>query len=147
MRGRIPVPPAIKALQGKPVTAGPGPQFDRGAEPPDWLDAHARSVWDRCAQQLDALGMLTRVDAEALANYCDACSTVKGLSDLQQNPATEAKDKIKLTRLKLAAMALQSALGQQFGFTPASRTKIHVPVAPVDELEDWQNSNSSEGSQ
>lgn len=139
MRGRIPTPDAIKALLGKPVTKplGSGPQFTVGAEPPDWLDLYARELWERCSSELMRYGMLTQVDAEALASYCVAMSMIRDLKRLCSDPALPVKEKMSAGRMLLKAQLVARALGAEFGFSPSARNRIVIPGAPKDELDDF----------
>src|SRR5690554_4851066 len=40
--------------------------------PPAWLDGAARAEWQRIVALMDGLGVLTDVDVNTLAVYCDA---------------------------------------------------------------------------
>src|SRR5262245_41506 len=76
MRGRKPVPTALKVLRGNPgrrplnpaePTPAPAP-----VNPPDWLPQDARAEWDRLAPMLARNGLLTEMDIDALVAYCEA---------------------------------------------------------------------------
>jgi phage terminase small subunit len=83
-RGPAPKPTALKLLQGNP-----GKRAINGREPkpktgmprcPDWLDEEAKACWKRIVPQLNGMGVLTLIDADALANYCDTWSRWKNPS-------------------------------------------------------------------
>ena len=76
MTGR-PVPFALKVLRGnpgrRPLKPEPQPPIEAAPPPPpDFLTGHARAKWLRLAPQLHALGLLTSVDHDVFAAYCDA---------------------------------------------------------------------------
>ena len=76
MRGRRPLPTAIKELTGNP---GKRPlNLDEPQPPkvipkcPKHLDENARKEWRRISLELHRLNLLTIVDRAALAAYCQA---------------------------------------------------------------------------
>jgi P27 family predicted phage terminase small subunit len=109
---------------------------------PDWLDEDARVVWNEVAPQLDRMGVLGHIDQRTLGRYCDtwghwyrARDFIKRHGDtyplkdesgrtkyLQQFPQVAIANKLatQLTRLE-----------QEFGMTPASRTRIQVNPAAL----------------
>jgi P27 family predicted phage terminase small subunit len=80
LRGPAPKPTATKRLEGNP-----GKRKLNEAEPtlaagapdcPDYLDDVARKEWDRLTSILIAMKVLTEADYIALANLCQAYSTL-----------------------------------------------------------------------
>lgn len=76
MMGRPPKPTRVKELHGNPGRrklneSEPQPQRKR-PRCPEWLDEQARKKWDKLAPELDRLGLLTVVDGDTLAAYCQA---------------------------------------------------------------------------
>lgn len=116
-------PQRLKARANEPV-------FVAGmSECPDWIDLDAQNEWSRIVPDLEAAGVTTRIEATALAMYCQAYSHAKkaqaeifrdGLtimteSGLKKHPAVGIyKD----------SMALARAYLTEFGMTPASRSKV-----------------------
>ncbi len=76
MRGRKTKPTAIRRLDGNPGKRGYNhaePMPPEGCPAcPDHLSDEARLEWDRVAESLHAMGVLTVVDRAALAAYCQA---------------------------------------------------------------------------
>src|SRR5687768_2530472 len=82
-RGPQKKPSTISKLQGNP---GRRPLNPREPEPeiaeapngiadaPEWLDDRGREWWARVAKKLYPVKLLTVLDIEALAKYCDAVS-------------------------------------------------------------------------
>ena len=132
-------PTALKLIHGtrdkRKNTREPKPESQAAA--PAWLSDMARLEWDRIAPELQAMGLLTGVDQSELAIYCQAYAelvhaeamilehghTQVSSSGLERkSPWLPIRDEAA-KRLHLVAI--------QFGFTPASRTKIEVPERPA----------------
>ena len=144
-RGPAPTPTTILKLRGSTLATqrrqdaevqGPAGTPD----PPDWLDPDARAAWDHLVPMLVSMGVLTRIDGNALARYCrlfarwkkaeafiDKHGDVYPLKDehghvkcLQPFPqvSTAAKLSQQLTRLE-----------QEFGMTPSARARIPLSSA------------------
>jgi P27 family predicted phage terminase small subunit len=127
----------------------PRPEAGRPALP-DWLDDVAKQCWEQLLPQLEQMGVLTRIDGNAIARYCQGWSDWRkciafigkngmfyALKDdsgavkcLQQYPHVGIRNKlaVELSRLE-----------QEFGLTPSARTRIEVklPDGPGDELDDF----------
>src|SRR5689334_7039238 len=72
MRGRRPKPTALKILHGDRIDPDHVEPQPEAAIPtcPEHLDKAAKQEWDRLAQELHQLGLLTRLDMAVLAAYC-----------------------------------------------------------------------------
>jgi P27 family predicted phage terminase small subunit len=114
----------------------PAPAFDLTV--PDILrdDAGARAEWERTAPRLQRVGLLTEVDLDALTLYCATFARWKAAErELQQHGVmvTVGKKKKPTTRvspyLMISMKAQQQcrALLMEFGLTPVSRSRVHVP--------------------
>ena len=140
-RGPPPKPTALRLLQGNP---GRRPINPREPEPrksvprcPSWLDEEAKECWKRLVPELKRMGVLSCVDADALAAYCDSWSRWKrAVLFLQKNgdvyTVKDGAGKVKyIQQLPQVAIArnLLIALNryqQEFGLTPASRSRLVV---------------------
>lgn len=114
---------------------------------PEWLSPPARRIWLRVAPVLARTGLLTELDGNTLARYCEAeaqyiqakryvDSLIKGTGDsvyesrllirtrngnVIQNPAIS---------LMKNASAEADRLGKQFGMSPSARAGLSIsPVA------------------
>jgi P27 family predicted phage terminase small subunit len=72
-RGPAPTPTAILRLRGSPLAKRnrhepKGPPGKPRC--PEWLDDDAKAAWRHLIPQLDLMGVLTRIDGNALARYC-----------------------------------------------------------------------------
>ena len=156
-RGPAPEPTTLKLLKGNP---GRRPINDREPRPkrrrprcPQWLDADAKATWKQLVPELEQMGVLTRIDGNALARYCVLWSRWKraeqfiakhgeaypikdekgNLKDLHQFPQVGVANKlaVQLTRLE-----------QEFGMTPSARTRIRVEAQHhEDEFEAFLQAN------
>ena len=151
--GRTPKPSGLRRLQGNPGHR-PLPKAEPKPRPicphrPQWLVGEARKEWERIAPELRRLGLLTTVDRAALAAYCQNYARwVKAEEFLSANDWTFTTDNGYIQQrpeigIAHKAMALMKAFCQEFGLTPASRTRISVPEPPKgDPFEEWLRSGS-----
>jgi P27 family predicted phage terminase small subunit len=117
-------------------------------KPPAWLDPIAKKEFKRIAGELMELDLLTNIDVNALAAYCDAysdyikCTKIiqeEGLMVEYTNKAAET-NKVPhplLTKKKQLHEQMRS-LASEFGLTPSARAKIAIPKkeeAPKSEAE------------
>ncbi|MHC2396500.1 P27 family predicted phage terminase small subunit [Bradyrhizobium barranii subsp. barranii] len=157
--GRPATPAALKILRGNPGHQSKArlhgevkpSRFDRVPPPPVRLKDEAREEWLRLAPELHQLGLLTVADLAPLMLYCDAYSTWCEAQDAMT--AVKADDPHHfglLTRtergmaanalIKIARDAAHDLLryAQEFGFTPASRSRIAAdgeqPESKFDDL-------------
>lgn len=146
MAGRRPTPTKLKILEGNP---GKRPINNIEPEPepgipdmPEWLNAFPVAVeeWNREAEILDGMGILTKADRGALAQRCYLYSEIQQMAleiqkegrvaytsrmDSQGNEIMDAKANPKTTQLKNLITEYRQ-LGSLFGLDPASRTKLSV---------------------
>lgn len=142
MKGRKPTPTAKKKLQGNP---GKRPLNEREPrfmpsplDPPAWLiDERAREEWAALAPALLAQGMLTVADRVGFGAYCMSVSrwlqaeaiVAKSPSMVFKTPAGYVQ---QMPHIGIAHRYLDQvrALAAEFGFTPASRSRLQVLGAP-----------------
>ena len=157
MRGRRPKPTRLKVLTGNP---GKRPLNDGEPRPevaipdcPGELGETARREWNRLVGELAALKLLTNFDRAALAAYCGAYALWA--------EATEAIQKFGVMIKSPSGYPVQSPyvsvanrqaeimmrIASEFGFTPASRSRIstHPQTEPTlfDRLEDYPDEAAS----
>jgi P27 family predicted phage terminase small subunit len=147
MAGRRPKPTGIKELTGNP---GHRPLNENEPKPqgqaicPKGLDAAGRHEWERVAQELERMNLLTSVDQAAPTAYCICWSNaMKAQADVQKYGATifiEKKDRkgrwhVISAKRNPACTALRENLQLlrqyevEFGMTPSSRSRVHAPSA------------------
>jgi P27 family predicted phage terminase small subunit len=141
-RGRKPKPTVTKALEGN---AGKRPPNDREPRPragvirmPPHLEGEAAEEWSRISAELKAAGVLTMLDAAALAAYCQAWGRwVEAETQLRKHgPVVKSPSGYPIQNPYLAiangAMKQMLAFMVEFGLTPSSRSRIRAePDAPA----------------
>ena len=155
-RGPRPQPTALKVARGNPGKRKinrrePKPSRDIG-DIPEWLDPGGRECWAEVVPQLDALGVLTRIDRQALIAYCDTWSRYKAAVDFIRKhgeviPVLGEDGKLKymhqVPQVAIAAklQAIILRYQQEFGLTPSSRGGIvAAPHPSSDDIEDFARS-------
>jgi P27 family predicted phage terminase small subunit len=144
VRGRKPIPTRIKKLAGtyRP-SDGNEPQPEPGMPTaPAHLDELAREEWNRLAQELFKLGLLTGCDRATLAAYCVCYSRwVTAEKELQAGGViyrTAAGQPAISPWHSVAKNALAQLRGfaTELGLSPSARSRIDVE--PPQEEDNWQ---------
>jgi P27 family predicted phage terminase small subunit len=141
MRGRRPKPTRFKLLTGNP---GKHPLNHDEPKPealipdcPAELGPVARKEWERLATELGKLRLLTTLDRAALAAYCGAYALWAEATENIQKFGTMVKSPsgypIQSPYVAIAnrQTELMMRIASEFGFTPASRSRIAAP--PIEE--------------
>ena len=137
MRGRRPKPTRIKALTGNPGKRAlnvhePRPEPALPDCPPE-LSHTAKREWTRLTGELSKLSLITHLDRGALATYCGAYAMWAEAMEQIQKYGTMIKSPsgfpIQSPYLAIAnrQAELMMRIASEFGFTPASRSRIIVP--------------------
>ncbi len=141
-RGPAPTPTAILKLRGSTLVTKRRDQSEPKAPKgkprcPDWLDKDAKTMWRHLVPLLDAMGVLTRLDGNALARYCRLWSRWRKAEAFldekgEMYPLRDEKGQVKYfqqwPQVAIAhKLALQlTRLEQELGMTPAARTRLQV---------------------
>lgn len=140
MRGRKPVPTALKVLRGNPGkrtinTANEAtPETPATLAPPSWLAEDAQIEWRDKAPMLQRLGLLTEADLDAFALYCatfarwkEAEQKVLASGMLIKSGSNNGIPVIN-PYLHIATKAQRDAAKMlvEFGLTPSSRARVKV---------------------
>lgn len=160
MAGRPPKPTSLKLVTGNPGKRGlnkqePDPTYLADLTPPAWLTGPATKVWEEIAPRLARSKLLTEVDVDALAMGCVSiaqyrqAARVAGESLVRSKIVEDENGKPVETGeclnpwLIVQSMAFKqsNALFQQFGMTPAARTRI--AIQPQGDLFDGASPNKS----
>jgi len=159
MRGRRPEPTRLKLLRGNPGKRKLDPNEVAPApaatlQPPAWLDAEAIVEWNRLAPILHRLGLLTEIDTDALATYCQTWARWREADAQIRRYGMVIKGKggypviSPFVAVANRAMAHMRSFLIEFGMTPSARTRVKTdpgpkpddPFAPFDhaDLERWK---------
>lgn len=147
MRGRKPVPTVIKIARGNPGQRRlpddePQPSADFDLAVPAMIadDPDARGEWEERAPMLHRLGLLTEADRDALLLYCVSFARWKGaekqlrkyglLITAKGNPYPMISPYLAIAN---KAQAQCRAILLEFGCTPVSRTRVHLPKKATDD--------------
>lgn len=137
MRGRRPKPTHLKALMGNP-----GKRSLSGSEPqpeaivpscPPELGPAAQREWNRLVADLGKLNLLTSLDRAALAAYCGAYALWAEATEAVQKFGAMVKSPtgypIQSPYISIAnrQAEIMMRIASEFGFTPASRSRIAAP--------------------
>ncbi|WP_245334266.1 phage terminase small subunit P27 family [Bradyrhizobium guangdongense] len=120
----------LNAHEPRPQPAAP--------ECPPELNSVARQEWARLTAELSKLNLITHLDRGALATYCGAYSLWTEAVENLQKFGTMVKSPtgypIQSPYLSIAnrQAELMMRVASEFGFTPASRSRISAP--PPDQL-------------
>jgi P27 family predicted phage terminase small subunit len=153
MRGRRPKPTRIKALTGNPGKRPlnlhePRPEPALPDCPPE-LSPAAQREWTRLTVELSKLNLITKLDRGALATYCGAYGMWAEAMEQIQKYGTMVKSPtgfpIQSPYLSIAnrQAEIMMRIASEFGFTPASRSRISVP--PPDQLPLFDGAPDEEG--
>jgi len=147
--GRKPKPTAVKKLEGNP-----GKRKLNENEPmpvkgmptcPSWLLPEAKAEWERLANQLSEMGVLTEVDRTAFAAYCQSYARWKeAQSHIDESGSTyETENGMRRpdpwVSISNTEQRLMMSAASEFGLTPSARSRIMaasgVNKDDVDEME------------
>jgi len=137
MRGRKPKPTRLKLITGNPGKRAlnmdePRPDA-QVPECPAELSPAARREWDRLVGDLSKLRLLTNLDRAALAAYCGAYALWAEATEAIQKFGAMVKSPsgypIQSPYVSIAnrQAELMMRIAGEFGFTPASRSRIATP--------------------
>jgi P27 family predicted phage terminase small subunit len=154
MRGRRPKPTRLKFLTGNPGkrplnAAEPQPEIAI-PECPDELGPVAKREWDRLVGELTALRILTNLDRAALAAYCGAYAMWAEATQNIQKFGTMVKSPtgypVQSPYVSIAnrQAEIMMRIASEFGFTPASRSRIATPEKPEWTLFDCADNSKDE---
>ena len=110
-------------------------------EKPEWLDELAQKAWDYLVPLLQQMGVLTRIDANALSRYCHLWSRWReaetfiakhGLMYPLKDDDGQPKCFQPWPRVSIANKLTQqlTRLEQEFDMTPSARSRLML-AAPV----------------
>lgn len=149
MRGRRPKPTRLKLLTGNPGKRPinmdePMPEAVIPDCPPE-LGPVAQKEWSRLSGELGKLRILTQLDRAALAAYCGAYSLWAEATENIQKFGTMVKSPsgypIQSPYVSIAnrQAEIMMRIASEFGFTPASRSRISTPAKQERSLFDPPN--------
>ena len=132
--GRKPLPDNVKYLKGTAQPCrindeAPTPEADK-VECPEYLSNAAKKHWEKISTELMDCGILTNIDVDALAVYCENYATWAEATKKLNRYGSVIKNKQGLPVLSPYFKVARNAFDQmkvllsEFGMTPSSRTKV-----------------------
>jgi P27 family predicted phage terminase small subunit len=139
-RGRKPLPAAVRRLNGNPgkrPIVEPVTIAAEAPQPPHELDARSAHHWERLSHMLNGVGLLTRLDGDALAGYCENLTRRERLNRTiaQQGDFIEARDGIKKHPAWTILKQIEDAMAKfqsEYGLTASARMKVKAPAKEAD---------------
>ncbi|MFY0690769.1 MAG: phage terminase small subunit P27 family [Paracoccaceae bacterium] len=145
VRGRKPVPSAIKLIQGNPGRRPVKKEQSRTAalppSPPSALKGDALREWKRVTKALGPLYMLSQLDRAVLAAYCSAYGRWKSATDALTAAAKHSPycgllietTNGNLVQNPIVGIQRRAAddmvkFGTEFGLTPSARSRLGLQV-------------------
>lgn len=149
MPGPAPKPTNLRVLEGDlskgkvPINKNEPHPVPVAPEPPGHLCRVAKKHWKELAPKLESLGLLTEIDGDAFAAYCQTYARWVA-AETEYNREMSIGNKHNLDTLvkmtiggNLIVNPLLSVINkcleqmkrylEQFGMTPAARTRIELP--------------------
>lgn len=137
MAGRPRKPTAIRLLEGN-RSKTPLPQNEPKPAPiapecPKWLLAEAKKEWQRLCPELEAMGLLTRIDMAVFAAYCQSYARWKQAEAAMGRAVKKGAEPNGWENAARQRQKEMVACAKEFGFTPVSRTKVSVSKQAEDD--------------
>jgi P27 family predicted phage terminase small subunit len=148
-RGRTPKPTALKVLAGNPGKRPlnrrePKPQGTVG-EPPEHLSDGAKAAW-RLAVDCAPPGLLTPLDSSILLIWATAADLYhkaqEGLAKtgmLIKGPNNGMPIQSPYLAIANKQAQIMAKAATEMGFTPASRSRVTLPMETADNLDPWSD--------
>lgn len=103
---------------------------------PTGMDPLARVVWKRLAPIFEKFGLLTEVDGQMFEMFCEAWArwqyAKRRLAEVRKRGASRKTIRLAEVSVEQAEKSVR-LLGNEFGLTPAARSRLNMPM--LDELE------------
>ena len=148
-RGRPRKPTALKILEGNP---GKRPLNKKEPKPkkgvpscPAWLMPDAKKEWKRLSPELEAMGLLSRIDMAAFAGYCQAYARWKEAEEFISKHGSILKTASgyiqQIPQVSIAQQNLKQmrSFCSELGLTPSARSRLNISneggVIEGDEME------------
>jgi P27 family predicted phage terminase small subunit len=163
MRGRKPLPTAVKKLRGnpgnRPINSGEPKPNSLTKVPPKHLSADAKQSWKETFKLLENTGVLSEQDTDLLCLYSETKSKwVHAMKQIKKNGYVVSAPSgfpVQSPWVQIANKSFDQLMKilPEFGFSPSARSRIKVEKVPIDDpylllkqrraksLEDWKKKN------
>jgi len=163
MRGRKPLPTAVKKIRGnpghRPMNANEPKPNPLTYDPPKHLSSNAKKHWKETFKLLEGVGVLSALDADVLSLYSETKSKwVHAMEQIKENGYVinaPSGFPVQSPWVQIANKAFDQLMKilPEFGFSPSSRSRINMEKVPIDDqylllrqrraksLEEWKRKN------
>lgn len=99
-------------------------------ECPEWLEEEAKNEWNRLAEPLFRLGLLTELDMAVFASYCQAYARWREAEEFISQHGSIVKTKtgywqqVPQVSIARANQAMMIKAAAEFGLTPSARSRL-----------------------
>jgi len=134
--GTRPQPTALRVLRGnpgkRPYNGDEAAPEAADLEPPAYLNGAALEEWQRIAPILHRLGLMTEIDAGALATYCQTFARWREAEDKIAADGMVTVDRFGFPHLSPYVSIAQKSVTQlkallcEFGMTPSARSRVRA---------------------
>jgi len=160
MRGRKPLPSAVKQIRGNPGHRPMNPDEPKPSpltyDPPKHLTSKAKQHWKETFKLLEGVGVLSALDADVLSLYSETKSKwVHAMEQIKKNGYVinaPSGFPVQSPWVQIANKAFDQLMKilPEFGLSPSSRSRIKIEKVPIDDpylllkqrraksLEEWQ---------
>lgn len=145
-RGRKPKPTALKTLEGNPgkrqLNINEPKPLAKAPSCPKWLDPEAKKEWKRLSKKMEQVGILTEIDMAAFAGYCQAYARWKAAEEFISKHGSIVKtpsgywQQVPQVSIAQQYMKAMQKFAEQFGLTPASRSRIVADNTKTEYMDD-----------
>ena len=139
-RGPAPTPTGVLKLRGswRGDVNQREPHAEKGRPKcPEWLSPYAKAAWKQLVPQLEAMGILAKIDGHALCVLCQTWARWRKAEEFieehgESYPVKDTNDRIKylkkfpqVSTAESCARTLNRFMAE-FGLTPSARTRTAV---------------------
>ena len=104
---------------------------------PSWLDPIAQKIWDETSKELEAMGVINKIDLPILALYCDGYSKYLKANIESRKEFSNQKDKIANYNYQRQSYTQVVVCAKELGITPSARSKL--VVTNVEDTNNWSD--------
>lgn len=137
MRGRPPTPTSLRLIRGDPShrptkTAAKVELVAPSLPAPEFLSAVGRERWHRLVPVLSEAGLLSTIDTDLLAGYCEFVAEAERLKGLAVSAEDDGDIALAMKYRRAQRQSFDSALkaGREIGIGAVSRTRLATSAKP-----------------
>ena len=123
------LPENVHRLRGFPGKRRPKPEITpeipkKAPEPPSFLSPTAAQEWARVAPELTRLGLLSVLDMQPFAAYCESFATWRIATEAAADVMAPVDEARVLLRIAREAAKDMLRIAKAFGLTPNARASV-----------------------